>query len=119
MADMVYKQPLGQVMSISNELVTIYEVPAGLKAQVSRLFICNQDEDIVEVSITVARKGAADAPKQYIYYHLQCPVGDTFLSAIDLGMESTDEIRVIGHNSSLISAQVYGAEFDYRGERVF
>jgi len=113
---MQYTSCLAQDVTQNGVLKTIYTVPASKKSHISRVFFCNTDVAQKLISVSIARKWAADSISQYIYYNLAIPSNDTFLSSVDIWLEAWDEIRV-NANTSLISVNVFGKDsFDNKGE---
>lgn len=66
---------LGQVSPSANSPATLYTVPGGKSAAVSRLTMCNQNATAAKARVWVKVAGAADDVKQYVCYDMVLPAG--------------------------------------------
>lgn len=99
---------LGQSYPAANTLTDVY-TPSGVTATVSSVVVCNQGRDKATFRIAVAVAGAADTPKQYLYYDVKVLPGDTFTATIGVTLASTDVIRAYSSNGQM-SFNVFGLE---------
>lgn len=103
-------QVLGQVVPTATTLTALYTVPALSSASVSSLIICNQDSvTTANVRVSIAVAGAADDPKQYIYYDLPISNNDTFIATIGLTLSAGDIVRVRSDTNN-VSFSIYGVQ---------
>lgn len=100
---------LGQVVPAVTTLTDLYTVPSATSTTVSTLNICNQNNAIVNVRVSVAVAGAADDPKQYILYNCQLSAYDSFSLTIGMTLAATDKIRVYSDTAN-VSFNVFGVE---------
>jgi hypothetical protein len=99
---------LGQLNPGATTLTKLYTVPPLASTVASTLVICNQAAaGSFRVSVRVA--GAADNPKQYLYY--DCPLGANSTMAATLGicLATTDEIWVYA-SSTGFAFNLFGDE---------
>lgn len=81
---------LGQINPSVTTLTTIYTVPGATQAIVSQVFVTNRSATATTFRFSVAVAGAADDPKQYVYYDAQIdgnatlPLGAFTLGAADV-----------------------------------
>lgn len=100
---------LGQIVPSANSLTAVYTVPALTQATVSSISICNQNATGIVFRISVAVNGAADDPKQYLYYDLPLLENDTFVATVGMSLAAGDVIRVRS-NTANVSFNVFGVE---------
>ena len=102
---------LGQLSPAATTLTTLYTVPALKVVTGSSLTACNQNSGDVTVRVSVAVAGAANDPKQYLYYDL--PVGgkDTFTATIGITLSASDVVRVYS-SATGVSFNLFGIEYD-------
>jgi len=100
---------LGQAIPSANTITTLYTVPAATSTTVSSLTVCNQSASSCTFNISVAVAGAADTPKQYIYYELFLDGNDTFIATIGISMATTDVMRCFSTNAST-SFNLFGVQ---------
>lgn len=91
---------LGQSKPAALTLTTIYTVPAGKSAVVSDIGWTNQAASDDAVRVSLAQNGAADDPKQYLYYDLACAPGDAFAAQRGWSLGAGDQIRVYSRDGS-------------------
>ena len=107
MATETYKV-LGQSNPGATTLTDLYAVPAATSAVCSSLVVCNQGgAGTFRVSVAVA--GAADAPKQYLYYDAPIGANTTIAVVIGLTLATTDKVRVYA-SSGTMSFSLFGSE---------
>lgn len=86
---------LGQAFPAATTLTALYTVPGATKAVVSSITACNQHAtDPGTIRLSIAKLGAADAAKQYIWYDINMPLRGTRDIVDGIGLEATDVIRV-------------------------
>ena len=103
-------QVLGQVAPAATTLTALYTVPSSTAASISSIIVCNQNSSgtgAFRVSIAVG--GAADDPKQYIYYDLPLISNDTFIATVGISLAAGDIVRVQA-SSANFSFSVYGVQ---------
>lgn len=100
---------LGQSLPDANTLTAMYTVPASRSAAVSSLVVCNQGSTTAKFRVAHAVSGAADDPKQYLYYDQDVPAKKTFIATVGLSLATSDVIRVLS-DTGLLSFNLYGAE---------
>jgi hypothetical protein len=101
---------LGQSNPVVTTLTALYTVPASTQATVSTLTVTNRGGSgtaLFRISIAVA--GAADDPKQYIYYDVPINVNDTFAATLGLTIGATDIVRCYT-NVATLSFALFGVE---------
>ena len=101
---------LGQSNPTAGALTTLYTVPVATSTNVGSIIVCNQGTYDVTFRISVAIAGAADDPKQYLYYDILVPANDTFIAILGLTMAATDVLRCYSKDSSVLSFSAFGSE---------
>ena len=99
---------LGQLVPASGTLSTLYTVPGATSVTVSSVTICNQGAATV-VRLSFAVVGAADDPKQYVYYDLPVAANDTFVATIGATLAAAGVVRCQSANG-LVSFNAFGIE---------
>lgn len=100
---------LGQTAPTSGVLTDSYVVPSDASAAISSIVICNQTTSYADIRISIAVSGAADDPKQYIYYDLLCDPKNTFIATVGITLSQNDVVRVYS-NINGVSFQFFGTE---------
>lgn len=100
---------LSQIVPVATTLTDLYTVPGATQTSVSSVIICNQNAGTIVFRISVAIAGAADDPKQYLYYDLPLGGNDTFIATIGLSLATTDVVRVQS-NTANVSFNITGCE---------
>lgn len=100
---------LGQLVPSINILSPLYVVPSSASASVSSLIICNQNTIQILFRISVALGGAADDPKQYLYFDVPLDGNDTFIATIGLSLASNDVVRIQSDTDN-VSFNISGVE---------
>ena len=101
---------LAQSNPVATTLTDIYTVTAPYNSvTISSVSICNRSAVATSFRVAIAKAGAADDPKQYIYYDLPIPGNETFIFTIGVTMAVTDVLRVYATLATL-SFNVFGAE---------
>lgn len=98
---------LGQINPIAGVLTTAYTAPN--QAVVSSLSICNQSATPTTFRVSIAVAGAADDPKQYLYYDVPLSGNATFIATIGVTLGATDVIRVQS-GGGVLSFNFFGSE---------
>jgi len=99
---------LGQLNPAATTLTDLLTVAAGKKMVVSSIVICNLGI-AGTFRISIAEAGAANDPKQYIYYDLDIPISDTFIATIGITLTATDVIRIYASHANM-AFNVFGTE---------
>lgn len=103
---------LGQLAPSAGSLQLLYTVPSGAAAIISTGSVCNRGVREVDAStfrISVAVNGAADDPKQYLYYDVPLDGQDTFGWTLGLTLAVGDVVRVYAQTATL-TFQLFGVE---------
>jgi hypothetical protein len=98
---------LGQVVPAAGTLTDCYTATA--KAVCSSITVCNQGSSDTQFRLSVAKNGAADDAKQYVYYDLPLFALDTFIATIGITLGVGDVIRCYSANG-LCSFNLFGVE---------
>jgi hypothetical protein len=102
---------LGQEIPSAAAELDLYEVPTATSAIVSSLFVCNLGVAEATIRISVSAGGAGTGNKDYLYFGLSVPVGDTFVSTTGLSLGAGDVIRCYSSTGD-VSFNVFGSEFN-------
>lgn len=100
---------LGQLAPAATTLTDIYTVPSATNTTISSIVICNTSATVTTFRFAIAKAGAANDIKQYVYYDLMLPGNDTFIATVGFTLEATDVVRVYAANATL-SFSVFGIE---------
>lgn len=100
---------LGQANPLALTLTTLYTVPAATAAVVASVTVCNLDSVPITFDISVAVAGAADTTKQYLYYLVTVPVGDTFTATLGITLATTDVLRCYASTAN-VAFNAFGVE---------
>lgn len=103
------RKVLGQLNPAANTLSAIYTVPGATQAVVSSVSVSNQAAVDVQFRLSVAIAGAADDPKQYLYYDVLIPGNDSFVATLGIALGAGDIIRGRA-TSATVSFNVFGVE---------
>ena len=99
---------LGQSAPAAGALTACYTAPS--KAVVSSFTACNRsaaNDALIRMSVAVA--GAADDPKQYVYYDLPLFAVDTFIATIGITLSAGDVLRAYSSTGE-VSFNFFGVE---------
>jgi len=100
---------LGQLDIPATTLSTLYTVPAATSATVSSLVIANRTSSSKTFRASVAVAGAADDPKQYLFYDVQLGKNESFSATLGLTLGAADVVRVYASGAGL-SANLFGVQ---------
>ena len=100
---------LAQVIPAAATLTTAYTVPGAASAIVNTLQVCNQATTPAKIRVSIAVAGAADTPKQYLYFDLAIRPLDVFALTAGLTLATTDLVRVYS-DSGNVSFNLFGIE---------
>jgi len=100
---------LGQLVPSATTLTTLYTVPGATSTVNASLVVCNRGSGATTFRVSVAVAGAADDPKQYIYYDVTINGNDTFIATIGVTLAATDLVRVYAGNGNL-TFSLFGVE---------
>lgn len=101
---------LGQAALAATTLTDIYIVPALKYAIISTLVVCNRGA-ATTFRVSAAVAGLADTNKQYLYYDVSIPIGDTFVATIGITLAATDVVRAYAGHAQ-VSINIFGLEAD-------
>lgn len=107
MADTI--KPLAQAFPVGGILTDAYTVPGGTSSVVSSFVVCNQSLVDDEFRISVAIAGAADTPKQYLFYDFPLPAKDSYKDVLGITLAAAAVIRVYSKLGNL-SFNFFGLE---------
>lgn len=100
---------LGQVDPLATTLTDAYTVPAGTTVILSSIIVCNRSAVATSFRISIAVAGAADDPKQYLYYDVAITGNNSFSAVLGITLAATDVIRVYATLATL-SFNIFGVE---------
>ena len=100
---------LSQTSPSAASLTDSYTVPAVTQATVSTITVANRSATPTTFRISVAKAGAADDVKQYLFYDVPITGNDTFAATIGVTLETTDVVRVYATLATL-SFNIFGIE---------
>ncbi len=100
---------LGQLAPAATTLGTLYTAPGTATTSVSSLVVCNRGGVATTFRVSSAILGSADGTSQYLYYDVNIPANDTFVSTLGITLGTTDQLRCYAGNGSL-SFSAYGVE---------
>jgi hypothetical protein len=100
---------LAQSNPVANNLTDIYTVAGSTQATISSITISNLDSVQVNFWLSIAVAGAADTPKQYMYYNMILDTNDTFIATIGVTLAATDVIRVKASTAN-VAFNIFGVE---------
>ncbi len=99
---------LGQEALAATTLTDVYTVPSATKAVVSTIVVCNRGT-ATTFRVSLAKAGASDTTKQYLYYDQALPANATFTATVGIGLETTDVVRAYAASAN-VSVNVLGTE---------
>ena len=100
---------LGQAIPTAATLTALYTVPVSASAVLSSLVACNQATIQGRFRVSIAVAGAPDEAKQYLYYDEPVDGNDTFVATLDIGLATTDVVRVQSDNGEVVF-QAFGVQ---------
>jgi len=100
---------LGQANPTATTLTDLYTVPASTSTTASTLAICNRTGSSVNVRVSVAVAGVADAPEQYLLYDFKVLKNDAVFMTLGITLAATDVVRVYTDTSG-VSFSLFGVE---------
>jgi len=100
---------LGQAYPNTATLTDAYTVPGATSDTISSIVVCNQAKSGTVFRISVAVAGAADEPKQYLYYDTPIGPNSTFVATIGGTLAAGAVIRVYSLNG-MVSFNIFGVE---------
>lgn len=104
MADIL--KVLGQAIPAANTLVDIFTAPL----QTMFAFVaCNQNNAATKFRMSIAVGGAADTPKQYVYFDESIAATATTATGVQFVLAAGDVVRVRSANGQ-VSFQIVGIE---------
>jgi len=106
MADII--KVLAQNQPAITSLVDLYTVPDGRTTVISSVTVCNLGVNS-SWRLSIAISGAADNPKQYLYYDMPHAANDTFVATIGITLSAGDIVRIYSGNGN-ISFNLFGVE---------
>jgi hypothetical protein len=103
------RKVLGQAALAATTLTDVYTVPVGKQAVVSTIVVANRSVSATTFNVSVAVAGAADNPKQYLYYNIDTPGKETFCTTIGVTLNAGDVVRAYSPSANL-SVSLFGVE---------
>jgi len=100
---------LGQIAPGAASLTALYTVPGATSVTASTITVCNQNATKIKFRVSVAVAGAADAPKQYLFYDVTLLANSTFTATIGVTLAATDVVRVYSDTANT-SFNLFGVE---------
>ncbi len=100
---------LGQLNPSATTLTDLYTVPLATKTTCTSIVVANRSATPTSFRISVAKAGAADDAKQYLYYDVPISANDTFIATIGITLETTDVVRVYA-GAATLSFNLFGIE---------
>lgn len=100
---------LGQLDCPATTLTALYTVPALTSTVLSSLVIANRTSASRTFRVSIRVAGAADDPKQYLYYDVTLVKNDTFVATLGLTLGAGDIVSVYASATGL-SFSAYGTE---------
>lgn len=94
-----YGKLLAQANPAAATLTDIYTVPATSSgaevsnATITTIWVTNRAGAPHSFRLSVASGGAADDPKQYLYYDIQVPANSSLVQSVSLPLSAGDKIR--------------------------
>lgn len=85
---------LGQADPSAGVLTDLYTVPPSTQVATGSITVCNRNTFSIKFRVAISIGGAADTPKQYIYYDAPLDANDTFIATIGVTLANLDVIRV-------------------------
>lgn len=98
---------LAQANPAATTLTDIYTCPTGNAVQITTVWVANRDTVAHSFRLSVAKSGAADDVKQYIYYNLSVPANGALVQAVNLPLLPGDKVRAYVDAQDL-SISLYG-----------
>lgn len=103
------RKVLGQAALAITTLTAVYTVPASTQAVVSTVTVCNRGAGNATFRVSVSVAGAADDPKQYLYYDLPLNAYDSFVLTLGIALGAGDIIKGYASTANL-TMNVFGVE---------
>ena len=100
---------LGQAAPLATTETDLYTVPGATSAVTSSLVVCNRGATATTFRVSASVGGGATANKDYLYYDVSIPAGDTFIATVGITLAATDKVRVYAGNANL-SFSLWGSE---------
>ena len=100
---------LGQLSPAATTLTTLYTVPGATSVTASTISVCNQNATKITFRVSVAVAGAADTPKQYLFYDCTLLAKASFFATIGISLAATDVVRVYADTAN-VSFYLFGVE---------
>jgi hypothetical protein len=90
-----------QAIPAAGALTDVFTVPLGFTLEISSGQVCNQIAGDSRFWISVALKGVADTPAQYIYFNVPIEGWDAFKFDIGLNLNQGDVLRAKSDTGSV------------------
>ena len=100
---------LGQTIPVAAILTDCYTVPAVTSTVISTIVVTNQVASNTTFRVSIAIAGAADTPKQYLYFDAIIAKNSTLTATLGITLATTDVVRVRSANGS-VSFNIFGVE---------
>lgn len=103
------RKVLGQAALAATTLTAVYTVPALTQAVVSSVTVCNRGATNATFRVSVSVAGAADDPKQYLYYDVALPANDSFVLTLGIALGAADIVKAYASTAN-VTVNVFGVE---------
>ena len=103
------RKTLGQVAPTASSLTTLYTVPALTSTVTSTLVVANLGANATRFRVAVRVAGTTVADKDYVYYEIEIPGFDTFVSTLGMTLAATDVVSVYA-TAATLSFNLFGEE---------
>ena len=100
---------LGQLNPVATVLSDLYTCPASRNTTISTLFVCNFGTTPAKFRVMVAVGGAADDPKQRLFFDVDISANNVLPITSGITMSATDVLRVQA-NTANVSFNAFGIE---------
>jgi hypothetical protein len=102
---------LADARYIASAYGTVYTVPAGTKAIVKEIWLCNTDTSARTVSIRAVPSGETPADEHCVFKDLSLVAKTTYIaSGLTMVLEADEDIDAIADVASKVTIRVSGAE---------
>ena len=100
---------IAQAAPAASTLTLLYRAPAGAKARIHTVVLCNRVVAATTFRLALAPGGAADAVAQYLYYDYALNGNGSHIATLDLTLSEGDEVRVYTPSAN-VSCNLFGTE---------
>jgi hypothetical protein len=100
---------LGQAAPAATTQVDLYTVPAATTATISTIQVCNQNATKTTFRIRVRVNGAANDPKQFLFYEQALLANDAMTVTLGMTLGAGDVVSVYA-GAANVSFNLFGVE---------